>query len=128
MVKYQKWMFAHFIIIISLNWRNFPLLRILQKQVNSECPKISSFSSTRRNISYCIIRIIWHKIVMQNFCAFHAFCKSALLFSLSKMYIVCYVLHAKFAFFVIIHVIFLNIPDNYDKILSIQYRSRFIQV
>jgi hypothetical protein len=32
-------------------------------------------------------------------------------------------LHAKFDVLAIIHVILLNIPDNYDKILSIRRRS-----
>jgi hypothetical protein len=31
------------------------------------------------------------------------------------MHIVCYVLHAQFDVLTIIHVILLNIPDNYDK-------------
>ena len=47
--------FLIFIIIISLTWRNLPHLRILQKQVNSEFSKISSFSSKRRIFSYDII-------------------------------------------------------------------------
>ena len=39
------------------------------------------------------------------------------------MHIVCYVLHAKFDVLAIIHVILLNIPDNYDKIRWIRRRS-----
>ena len=105
LVKYQNRIFSHFIIIISLTWWNLPLLRILQKQVNSEFWKISSFSSKRRIFSYD-----------NCYAKFHAFCKSAPVFCLSKMHIVCYVLHAKFDVLTIIHVILLNIPDNYDKI------------
>ena len=44
------------------------------------------------------------------------FLQEAPIFGLSKMHIVCYVLHAKFDVLTIIHVILLNIPDNYDKI------------
>jgi hypothetical protein len=55
-VKYTNRMFSHFIVIISLTWRKLPLPRILQKQVNSEFSKISSFSSTRRICSYDIIK------------------------------------------------------------------------
>jgi hypothetical protein len=40
-------------------------------------------------------------------------------FCLSKMRIVCYVLHAKFDVLAIIHVMLLNISDNYDKIRSL---------
>jgi hypothetical protein len=55
LVKDQNRMYSHFIIIISLTWRNLLLLRILQKQVNSEFSKISSFSSKRRIFTYGII-------------------------------------------------------------------------
>ena len=52
---------------------------------------------------------------MQNFARF-----TLSVFCLSKMHIVCYVLHAKFDVLAIIHVILLNIPDNYEKIRSIR--------
>jgi hypothetical protein len=53
-INYTNRMFSHFIVIISLTWRKLPLPRILQKQVNSEFSKISSFSWTRRICSYDI--------------------------------------------------------------------------
>jgi hypothetical protein len=60
---------------------------------------------------------------MQNFTRFTLSARANLFFCLSKMHIVCYVLHAKFDVLAIIHVILLNIPDNYDKIRSIRRRS-----
>jgi hypothetical protein len=64
---------------------------------------------------------------MQNFARFTLSARAHLFFCLSKMHIACYVLHAKFDVLVIMHVILLNIPDNYDKIQSIRRRSRFTQ-
>ena len=77
---YQNWMFSHFIIIISLTWRNLPLLRILQKQANSEFSKIPSFPSTRSIFSYDIIKKIWRKIAMQNFERFTLSARAHLIF------------------------------------------------
>ena len=136
-VKYPNRMFSHFIIIISLTWRNLQLLWILQDQVNSELSKMSSFSSTRRIFSYEMIKKRWRKIVMQNFacCTLSVECTCFLFVFCGFFYKVkcilfvrMYVLYAKFDVLVIIHVILLNIPDNYDKILSIRRRSRFVQV
>jgi hypothetical protein len=67
LVKYQNPMFSHLIIIISLTSRNLPLLKILQKQVNSEFSKISSFSSKRRHIENMM------QIYHAKFRVFHAF-------------------------------------------------------
>ena len=66
---------------------------------------------------------------MQTFVRFTLSERVHLFFSVSKMHIVCYtLLHAIFDVLSIIHVILLNITDNYDKILSIRGRSRLIQV
>ena len=75
LVKYQNRMFSHFIIIISLTWRNLPLRRILQKQVNSEFSKISSFFFKTAYF------FIWHHC-HAKFREFHDFCKSAPVFCL----------------------------------------------
>ena len=67
---------------------------------------------------------------MLNFAHFTLSVRAHLFFFVSQMHIVCHVLHAMPIFDVlsIIHVILLNIPGNYDKILSIRRRSRLIQV
>ena len=63
--------------------------------------------------SYDFIKKIWRKIVMQQFPRFTLFAKAHLhAFSLSKMHSLL-VLHAKFWCLAIIHVILLNISDNY---------------
>jgi hypothetical protein len=69
------------------------------------------------DVTYDIASMVNNLIYFSEYEA--TFWKSASVFSLIKMHIVCYVLHAKFDVLVKIHVILLNISDNYDNIRSL---------
>jgi hypothetical protein len=99
-------------------------------KLNLKAVRIDFFLLKVANIR-CFILIaveIFHNIIREIFFAFHTFWKSASVFSLIKMHIVCYVLHAKFDVLVMIHVILLNISYNLDKILSIHTSLKYKQM